>query len=40
MEPDRDERGSWDPKDSSMKGGGRLVATALSCLTLEAVGRR
>jgi hypothetical protein len=38
MEPDRDERGSWDPTDASMKSGGRIVATALSCLTLEAVG--
>jgi len=38
MEPDRDERGSWEPTDASMKSGGRMIATALSCLTLEAVG--
>jgi hypothetical protein len=38
MEPDRDERGSWDPKDASTKAGGRVVATALSCMTLTAVG--
>jgi hypothetical protein len=40
MEPGRDERGSWDPKDDASKSAGRLVATALSCLTLQVVSRR
>jgi len=35
MEPDRDERGSWDPIDPWSPEGGRVYATALNCLCME-----
>jgi len=40
MEPDRDERGSWDPVGPTIKSDGRLVVTAFSCLALVRVADR
>jgi hypothetical protein len=35
MEPDRCERGSWDPIDCWSPEGGRIYATTLNCLCME-----
>jgi hypothetical protein len=35
-EPGGEEHGSWDPADPSTRDGGRVGATALNCLALEA----
>jgi hypothetical protein len=35
VEPDRDERGSWDPEDPWAPEGGRVYATTLNCLCME-----
>lgn len=34
-EPDRDEKGSWDPEDPWAPEGGRVYATTLNCLCME-----
>ena len=35
MEPDRDERGSWDPIDCWSAEGGRIYSTTMNCLCME-----
>jgi hypothetical protein len=39
MEPDRDERGSWEPLGAAVKYGGRLETTAVLCLMLSVCAR-